>query len=508
LPTFYAGAIDEVRIPNIARHEPPTVSDTVALWHYDETTGNNVLDSSPYGNDGTAVGTTIVPGILGNARYFNGSSDYVNVFSSPIFNMDVDQSFTIDLWCKTVSTHDGWLIRRGLAPTPGFSLGISGSRLLGEVGNRVDGTAPDTLLMLFSERSHVDGLWHHVTFVRDRSVHNLFLYVDGVLAASPMPDNFPIPLTYDRPLTMGRWETLPEYFGGYLDEVPIFKGARHPVNIGLPNIQVSPSELQFGNVLFGGTITRDIGVSNTSFSDTLNVANVTSNNSVFTANVSTFFLPPGSSRNVQVTYRPSIVGKDTCSLSIASNDPNKPIVRVYLAGQGFTAAAAPLILSITDIPEDQGKQVRVIWYRSLHDSLGDLLRVVQYNLWRRVGQDSSLWDFVATIPAVQFEQYAYVAPTLFDSSRAFGIRWSVFKVSAQTALEVSSRRLIAAIRSIIPRDRHQEILLEVSLPGMLVLVGMHRRTTTLQSTPCIVLQRPTSRFHLGTRSVPQIPLNS
>ncbi len=96
------------------------------------------------------------------------------------------------------------------------------------------------------------------------------------------------------------------------------------------------------------------------------------------------------------------------------------------------AAAAPLITSIRDIPEDQGKQVRVTWYKSSHDSVGDSLRIGQYSLWRRVGSNNTLWDFIESIPAVRFTQYSYVAPTLFDSSRTTGIRLSVFRVSAHT----------------------------------------------------------------------------
>jgi hypothetical protein len=41
-----------------------------------------------------------------------------------------------------------------------------------------------------------------------------------------------------------------------------------------------------------------------------------------------------------------------------------------------------------------------------------------------------LWDYIARIPAVKFSQYAYVAPTLFDSTQVLGQHWSAFKVSA------------------------------------------------------------------------------
>jgi hypothetical protein len=141
---------------------------------------------------------------------------------------------------------------------------------------------------------------------------------------------------------------------------------------------------------------------------------------------------------------------------IASNDPDEPIVHVGLSGRGYQAGAAPVITRVSDIPNDQGRQVRVVWYRSIFDATGDSVHIVTYGVWRRVDDPATLappegvapgtvftvnghtlvatvnelWDFIATIPAVQFEQYAYVAPTLYDSTHFHGMHWSVFKVSA------------------------------------------------------------------------------
>ncbi len=411
---------------------PPFVmSDTAAIWHFDETSGTTVRDDSPNHNNGTAIGTTITAGRFGNARTFNGSGDYVFVPnpSNGSFNMNPDQSFTIDLWFRTTSTNDGWMIRRGLAPVPGFSIGLSGRRVLAEIGNRQNGIPPDTLMMLFSNGIYNDGQWHRVTFVRDRTVRRMFLYVDGRLDATPMVDNFPIALVNDRPLTIGRWETTPEYFSGSIDEVAIYRSARHGATA--PTIQVSPEIVNFGIVPVGNTGTVGLQIANLSFSDTLNVTSISSNRSVFTTTIATTRVPPWSSRVVDVRYSPTSAVADTGSLSISCNDPNRPLVRVRLSGQGFAPSAAPLVSSIRDIPEDQGKQVRVIWYRSMYDGMNDSLRIVEYNVWRRIG-NSGIWDFIATVPAVRFEQYAFVAPTLFDSSRT-GIRWSVFRVSAHTA---------------------------------------------------------------------------
>jgi hypothetical protein len=118
---------------------------------------------------------------------------------------------------------------------------------------------------------------------------------------------------------------------------------------------------------------------------------------------------------------------------------------------------APTILSIADVGNDQGRQVRVKWRRCYFDSLGAPLTITEYSLWRRVDQyltsgleDESLptqkcnpydrlayppgnWDFVKTVPARGELTYSTVCPTLADSTVAEGMYWSVFFVSAMTA---------------------------------------------------------------------------
>jgi len=108
------------------------------------------------------------------------------------------------------------------------------------------------------------------------------------------------------------------------------------------------------------------------------------------------------------------------------------------------------ILSIQDVPNDQGRQARVTWSRNPYDDAGaDSLVVTEYSLWRRVDHNLSKpllgegnppldtppgdWDFIATIPAVQDSTYNYVAPTLADSNLNDGMYYSVFFVRAHTS---------------------------------------------------------------------------
>lgn len=148
----------------------------------------------------------------------------------------------------------------------------------------------------------------------------------------------------------------------------------------------------------------------------------------------------------------------------------------------LTTPAAPVIVLILDIPEDQGRQVRVTWLPS--DSEGLFDAISHYVLWRRVeglvaqsqgiataqhqaamkdgattgsrvvivpdmaglhdyamksgkpgdrllvAAANQAWDFIAAVPSHRgFEFYNYVAPTLADSN-ASGTNNATFMVSA------------------------------------------------------------------------------
>jgi flagellin-like protein len=71
-----------------------------ANWKFDEVSGNIVLDSSPYGNNGTLVnGVARVSGQVGNAVKFDGLNDYVNVPDYPSLNLS-NRSYSISMWFR------------------------------------------------------------------------------------------------------------------------------------------------------------------------------------------------------------------------------------------------------------------------------------------------------------------------------------------------------------------------------------------------------------------------
>ena len=123
----------------------------------------------------------------------------------------------------------------------------------------------------------------------------------------------------------------------------------------------------------------------------------------------------------------------------------------------------PIINSVLDIPDDQGRQVRVRWQADTRDVAGSPAPILQYVVWRKVPgtkagesarilkpsaltvavwQDSepwllelaqALWEPVGpVVPGMMWPEYASVVPTLVDSTAA-AAGYSTFFVSAHTA---------------------------------------------------------------------------
>jgi hypothetical protein len=110
-----------------------------------------------------------------------------------------------------------------------------------------------------------------------------------------------------------------------------------------------------------------------------------------------------------------------------------------------------LITSVADVPNDQGRRVRVSWNRSAMDSYGTFFAITNYSIWRRIDDPeakaivppadksnradkfpSGDWDYVTSVPARGDYQYNVLCETVADSTISGGQHWSTFFVSAET----------------------------------------------------------------------------
>jgi hypothetical protein len=120
------------------------------------------------------------------------------------------------------------------------------------------------------------------------------------------------------------------------------------------------------------------------------------------------------------------------------------------------AAGASSIASIKDVPLDNGKKVQVVWNMFPSEQYS-YNQIVNYGIWRKdptlpslnsikkVGSYTemmqvtkqggsaimagSVWTYVGLVPASGMPQYSYIAPTIFDSTKTSGQRWTVYYVA-------------------------------------------------------------------------------
>jgi hypothetical protein len=159
---------------------------------------------------------------------------------------------------------------------------------------------------------------------------------------------------------------------------------------------------------------------------------------------------------------PVIFANGADSIFIAWRDKRGDDFDIY--AQRINFVPAPFITSITDVPEDQGRQVAVFWDRSYLDT-PEIQGITHYSIWRRypwgpkieslgLAWDGSLvkdltqrayrriekedgsgqpkteyWEYMGSVEAHLFEVYVSVQPT-FDDSSAGGIPYCSFFITA------------------------------------------------------------------------------
>ncbi len=117
--------------------------------------------------------------------------------------------------------------------------------------------------------------------------------------------------------------------------------------------------------------------------------------------------------------------------------------------------------SIKDIPNDQGKQVQIRWYKFPGESF--IVPIMQYGVWRLdegalaakairvpsfdklspylsdlkngspVVVGSDVWTFVGWTPVSGMDMYGLDVATIFDSTIVAGMKWTKFKISGHAS---------------------------------------------------------------------------
>jgi len=229
-----------------------TEDDLVAQWEFDETSGSTVYDS--LGNyNGTAKGTTIISGIKGKARRFNGTSDTITFTKSiiPVGN----KSIKFSIRRSNIPQSFEWVFATGVSQAAGETNCTAYIRPSSD-------SRPGALFIYICDKSGgvgasvasvetlniCDNKWHDVMVVFDNDLKKATLYIDDfntpvasknyIIGKSDNTD-------YSRNLKMGANYTSSgansSYFAGDLDEFEIYNKCYIPAP---QNLTATPGDSQ------------------------------------------------------------------------------------------------------------------------------------------------------------------------------------------------------------------------------------------------------------------------
>jgi len=207
----------------------------IGWWKMDtddmSATGATMFDKSGQGNNGTVTGTTTSTGKIGQARSFNGTSDYVNLGAPSIFNFG-DGNFAFSAWIKLstltapAATHAYIILGKdssAASPARQFLFGLSDTKL----PDIVYFTTSDITYVYFTGTKAISDMsWHHI--VAQRNGNSFDVYVDGVSTGSGTTGGThgTMQVTATN-LEIGRrnYATFMDYFPGAIDDVRIYNRA-------------------------------------------------------------------------------------------------------------------------------------------------------------------------------------------------------------------------------------------------------------------------------------------
>ena len=221
--TLFLASMLSMAFVTPARAQYVVDSYSVGLWHFDEGIGSTAADATLNNNHGTLSG-----GKFGNALYFDGVDDYIEVPDDPSLE---SPSITVEAWVKRLGSPGTYkyIISKYYAARPGgwssyafytrntgglfFYIGYTGYYIL----------SPDAGSGIW------DGNWHHIMGTFDGST--VRLYVDGIEVGTGTTTTESI--AYDTgSLFMGTYtSTGPWFFSGTIDEVRISNIARTSVDL-------------------------------------------------------------------------------------------------------------------------------------------------------------------------------------------------------------------------------------------------------------------------------------
>jgi hypothetical protein len=208
-----------------------TAKQLVGYWTMDtndmSATGATMFDKSGQGNTGTVTGTTTSTGRIGQARSFNGTSNFIDVGNATNLNVGTGD-VSLSAWVKpTNNTGSQWVLGKrdlgGLGTNNGYLFGLNSGQLRIVIENS-DGDYVD-----YSAGSVSAGAWHQIiASITRNSATGVKIFIDGVqVGTSQNTTLVQNSLANAINLAIGRQggSIASGYFNGSIDDVRIYNYA-------------------------------------------------------------------------------------------------------------------------------------------------------------------------------------------------------------------------------------------------------------------------------------------
>ena len=249
-----------------ANYQPDV--NTVGFWHLDEPTSSGAYIKDSAGtNHGTPTGTTFTQGQIGKARYFNGTSDVVDLGNPSSLALS-GNTISFGAWINATSfTGYPAIISRGSNPdlgagkVPYFMF----TNNIGQFGAGVSNASGSNTVSVLTTAGLSTNTWYYVVCTYDGT--NIKIYLNGILANSAaQTGNLYTTATGVHIGHDVRYASGTRNFNGIIDEVRIDNVARsaddiraayeiglrtHPItidfaaNLNSGNLITSSSDLSF-----------------------------------------------------------------------------------------------------------------------------------------------------------------------------------------------------------------------------------------------------------------------
>jgi PKD repeat protein len=373
----------------------------VAYYPFD----GNANDMSIHNNHGIVKGATLTEdrfGNAGHAYYFDGYDDHIVISDTDILS-PVNQKLSIAVWVKVYPPYNRFILYKGSNTyNREYAMGIHADSLSSFQINNQGGYNLNQF-GVHSESKVEEGKWFHITGTWDGT--NCKIYINGIY------ENMTTPV-----VTIGNFNS-DLYIGTYGGEINQYAINAVIDDIRIYNRVLSDSEI---NYLYSHNLSA-----NFSADTTFGVAPLTvkfSDRSMTTDSLNKIkswqwdFNHDGiidsEEQNPEWTYLKNGVFTVKLTVTDSLNQAIK-IKEKYIT----VLSEYPMILSITDVPNDQGGWVKVNFARSAYDTDSLVLaKTSSPEMYTVEIDDGSGWTATATTVAYGKSIYSILVPTTKDST--------------------------------------------------------------------------------------------